>query len=448
MRIVFPAPKYQDLRYTFVTAPGVESAGIAFTVPASIGNPDGNDQRWLVKETWVPQDVSYLVRTRTRISLRPEFVINALIHAQETGMGVMFIHTHPQDSFPTFSSIDDEGEVNLRTLFEERAPGRPHFAMVVGHEGAQARRLGYPDLVDVRVLGRRLETITDRGFAKGDVDERYARQVAILSQKGQERLGKIRVAIVGFGGTGSVAAQQLAYLGIRDYLLIDTDRIEKTNLNRVVGATPSDIGRLKVEVARDHIMKILPEAAVRIETDDVCEENVVNMLTTVDAIMLCTDSHGSRAVVNKLAYQYLIPTINVGAYIDVTPMGEARLRGRVQLLAPGQACLLCHGLLDSDRVRFELQSDAERKRDPYGLPQGTTQPAAISINSVVASFAVTMLLQVMTQLDGDVRSLSYDGVDARVRELVAKCAPRCPDCADKYVAAGDTERLYYRSRAT
>ena len=447
MRVVFPAPKYQALQYTFVPAPGVETAGIAFTVAASIGNPEGVEIRRLVKEIWAPHAADYLVRTETRISLRPEFVINVLIHAQKTGMGVMFIHTHPRDDFPTFSPIDDAGEVSLRNLFEDRAPGRPHFAMVVGREGAQARRLGYPDLVEVQVLGRRLDAITDSSFAQGNADERYARQVAILSKRGQERLGTLRIAIIGLGGTGSLAAQQLAYLGVRNFLLVDTDRIEKHNLNRVVGAAPGDVGKLKIEVAREHILKIQTGALVCIEADDVAEERIVNTLTTVDAIMLCTDSHGSRAVVNKLAYQYLIPTVNVGAFIDVTPMGEARLRGRVQLLAPGQACLLCHGLLVSDQVRYELQSDAERKRDPYGLPPGTAQPATISINSTVTSLAVTMLLQVMTQLDGDVRSLSYDGVDARVRELVANCAPRCPDCADKYGAAGDTERLYYRSRA-
>lgn len=443
IKLVFPEPIYRHFNFHCTAAPGPETAGIAFTVGTELADVQGRDERRLVREVWLPEAEDYLIRTSVRIQLKAEYVLNALIHAQKKNFGAVFMHTHPSQEWPNFSETDDQGERSLRALFEARAPGRPHIAMVQGNFGAAARVLGTPEPVAISILGRRLAEVTSMDFDSSAPDVRYARQVAILSENGQETLGRALIVIVGLGGTGSLIAQQLAHLGFKHFLLIDTDKIEDTNLNRVVGASYKDIGKPKVEIARRLIQSINPEASVDIEVADVGEPRIVHRLTIADAIMLCTDSHGSRAVANKLAYQYLVPTVDMGAYIDVTESSGVRLRGRVQLLAPGLPCLHCYGLLDPNRVRYELQSPAQRKRDPYGLPEGAKQPAVISLNSTVTSLAVTMLLQTLTILDGEVRGLRYDGVSGQVRETTMDRNQKCPDCADKYAAAGNSERLIY-----
>ncbi len=444
--LVFPAPLYQRFKYTCVPSPGNETAAIAFTVGGDLTPAPNLSQRRLVKEIWLPKDDDYHERTPVSVALKPDYVLTALIHAQTHNYGVVFLHTHPMDDYPEFSSLDDNAEATLRTLFEQRAPGRLHMSVVVGTQGVAARVLGHNTPVIVSVLGRRLQVISSEADLTERHEGRYDRQVAVVSQKGQKRLAEFLVAIVGLGGTGSLVAQQLAYLGFRRFLLIDTDRIELTNLNRVVGAQPADIGTLKYDVAKWMIKSIQPDAQIETMIEDVCEEAAVRELAAVDAIICCTDSHGSRAVINKLAYQYLVPTIDMGARIDVSDDGDVSLRGRAQLLAPGEACLLCHELLNSDRIRYELQSAEQRKRDPYGLPPDTVQPAVISLNSTISSHAVTMLLQVLTSLDGEVRSVRYDGVLARARELIAQQVPTCPDCSEKYFAAGDSEPLFCRGR--
>ena len=71
-------------------------------------------------------------------------------------------------------------------------------------------------------------------------DPRYDRQVRLFGDHGQEMLGKAKVAIVGLGGVGFLLAEYLARLGVGHFVLVDPDRVESTNLPRLVGATRWD----------------------------------------------------------------------------------------------------------------------------------------------------------------------------------------------------------------
>ena len=148
------------------------------------------------------------------------------------------------------------------------------------------------------------------------------------------------VAVVGLGGTGSIVAQQLAQLGVGRLLLIDHDVVDRTNLNRLLGATPSDVGKLKVEVARAAVQAINPAAHCDALKGDVVDDAVAGRLTQMDFIFGCTDSMASRSVLNQLAYQYLIPAIDMGVAIHLVEGHIASVTGRVQMLAPGLACLV------------------------------------------------------------------------------------------------------------
>lgn len=79
--------------------------------------------------------------------------------------------------------------------------------------------------------------------------ERYSRNLGLLGANGQMNVRNTRVGIVGVGGLGSHVIQQLAYLGTRQFVVVDQDLVELSNLNRLVGARPSDVGSLKVDVA-------------------------------------------------------------------------------------------------------------------------------------------------------------------------------------------------------
>jgi molybdopterin/thiamine biosynthesis adenylyltransferase len=258
-------------------------------------------------------------------------------------------------------------------------------------------------------------------------------------------LQALRVGIVGLGGTGSIAAQQLAHLGVRDFVLVDPDHLELTNLNRVVGAGEADVGLPKSDVARRHIRAIAPTARVRSVVGDVVHSAVARELLDVDIILCCTDSHGSRSVIQQVAYQYLIPCIDIGSTITTEGGLITGIFGRVQLLGPDHACLWCTGLLDSEEVRRDMMSDFERKADPY--IQGTHEPApsVIALNGTVVSLAVTMLLGIVTPVPIGPRHLIYNASASTLRPVRAVARADCFICSRLGVLArGDLQPLFAR----
>ena len=92
--------------------------------------------------------------------------------------------------------------------------------------------------------------------------EQFARTALLLGEEGVERLGKARVAVFGIGGVGGYTAEALARSGVGHFLLVDSDRVAMSNLNRQIIATLDTVGRYKTQVMKERILSINPEARV------------------------------------------------------------------------------------------------------------------------------------------------------------------------------------------
>ena len=206
-----------------------------------------------------------------------------------------------------------------------------------------------------------------------------------------------------------------------------------------MGATRKDIGRPKVEVAAEAARRVNPQIEITAISGNIILSNDARHMLSSDFLFCCTDSHGSRAVINQIAYQYVIPTIDLGVRIQVRAGTVESVTGRVQMLAPGLPCLVCDELLDPEEVRRDLLSDEARARDPYIVGAVEPQPAVISLNSAVASLGVTMMLSAVTGLPVTARHqlvLFNKGV---VRAAAADPSPECVVCSLRGVLArGDT----------
>jgi len=310
--------------------------------------------------------------------------------------------------------------------------------------GIYARRLGDAAPVPTTGIGHVLAL----AVGEGDTGpEQYDRQVRAFGAEGQLALGRVKVAIVGLGGTGSVVAQQLAHLGVRNYVLIDPDTIETSNLNRLVGSLPDDVGLAKVSVAARQIRDINPSTNCTEVVGDVVDEVTASVLTEVDFIFGCTDSMASRAVLNQIAYQMLIPCIDVGVGIGVGEGVVRYITGRTQMLSPDLPCLVCTDKLDAEQVRRELLTDEQRKQDPYIVGAVVPQPAVISLNSTMSSAAITMFLAAVTGIPSEARMVIYDGVRGSLRPAAMAPRPHCIVCSyDGALARGQRWRLPTRSR--
>ncbi len=262
----------------------------------------------------------------------------------------------------------------------------------------------------------------------------------LFGREAQARLASLTVGIVGLGGTGSFIANELAHLGVQRFLLLDPDTVESSNLHRIIGGEPTDAeGTPKVNVAARSIRRIRPNAKVEAICASVLLQKYVRELTSVDSIFACTDSHGSRYVLNQLAYQFLIPVFDVGVAIAVSNRRLSHVFGRSQMLAPGLPCLTCLRTLDPEQVRRDLMSDFERQRDPYVIGDMAPQPAVVSLNGTVSSLTVTMFLAAYTGLPLEARHQLYDAVRGMVRPVAGQVNPTCVTCSsDGAFARGDS----------
>jgi molybdopterin/thiamine biosynthesis adenylyltransferase len=421
-RVRFPSPLYSNLASRLLDASGLESCAIGYAYY------DAHSETWIVADaSTVPED-AYEHRTCVSAVLKSSFLIEVANRSRVTGMAIIAIHTHPASpGHPLFSSVDDVGETELGSYFARRAAPVPHVTLVIGSEGCRARLLGNDDEIDVWEVGERLMLHSPmQGVSDQERDDR---QVRAFGAPGQRLLGRLHFGVIGAGGTGSLECQQLAHLGATRITVIDRDLVEETNLNRLVGSIPSDVGQPKVEVVARMIRAINPGATVVPLQADIVDEEVAKLIATFDFVLLCTDSHASRAVVNQAAYQYLVPVIDMGVSITVANGAVSHITGRVQMLAPGLPCLTCSGALDGEAIRREMQSPEQRAADPYVQGVREPQPAVLSINSTVSSLAMTMLLGAATPVPIKPRYQVYDGIRGRVKEMAVTVQPNCVVCS-------------------
>lgn len=124
---------------------------------------------------------------------------------------------------------------------------------------------------------------------------------------GQEALAAARVAIVGVGGLGCPAAQYLAAAGVGSLTLIDADHVSVTNLHRQILFGPDDIGRLKVDAARDALGRLAPGCSVTVVPDRLDAATASAVVDGHDVIVDATDTMPVRRVIESAAHSAGIP---------------------------------------------------------------------------------------------------------------------------------------------
>jgi hypothetical protein len=336
------------------------------------------------------------------LTLRPEVQQHVLQLAAQEGLSQVDFHTHPGDgSHVGFSGIDDRNEQTLAAYLAERLPGTL-YGSVVANRSSMAARIWKADDDDVRPKvipappwdGSVCSFNGDDDLAPFDV-ARFDRQISAFGRAFQARLQSLRVGVVGAGGIGSIIAEELARLGVRDWVVVDPDVVEASNLNRLVGSTVADVEDecSKVEVAARNIVSIDAAARVTALRCTVFTERALRALCECDVLIASTDNDASRLAVNALAAQYLIPVVHAGVNLGVRDdRSFDDISGEVAVPPLGTWCLLCAGIIDATRAAQDLARPEERALlRERGYLADVAAPAVYHLNGVVASLAVAEL---------------------------------------------------------
>jgi molybdopterin/thiamine biosynthesis adenylyltransferase len=249
----------------------------------------------------------------------------------------------------------------------------------------------------VRIAGNRLKVVAADGSRGAYVaPPQFDRQVRAFGREGQALLNQLKIGVIGAGGTGSAVFEQLVRLGVGNVMLVDDDTVDNTNLSRIHESSAVDLGQAKVDVLARRAAAIglggtVTPIQARLRTPEVARR-----LVDRDLVFGCTDDDFGRAVLSRLAYWYLIPTIDMGFVVDADEAGIRDLFGRVTVVAPGTACLVCRRRVDARRVAWEsLGSEERRTRVGEGYVPELPDPApsVVTYTTTVAGLAVNEMLE-------------------------------------------------------
>ena len=147
----------------------------------------------------------------------------------------------------------------------------------------------------------------------------------------QASLARIRVLVVGLGSVGLDVALRLAATGILNVGVMDFDSVETINLDRMIGATTTDVrlARSKVEVAARLMARAATakHPAIAMHDLSICEPAGMTVALDYDIIFSCVDRPWARGVLNALAFADLVPVLDGGIGIDAFDDGQMRNAG-------------------------------------------------------------------------------------------------------------------------
>lgn len=371
-------------------------------------------------------------------SITPRAVARAAIECDAEGLCLIWVHNHPESTTSVrLSRQDHRTAARVHPVLADLTDRRPVAAVVLGTSSAAGEvwtPAGAEPVDDVRVVGSPILELGPAPLPGMACDERFARQVLLLGEAGQRRLRELTVAIVGLGGGGSLIAQTLACLGVGTITLIDHDAIKRLNLSRIAGATPTDIGRLKVDVAARLVNSIDPTITIEPISGDVTYTEDAQVITAADVVFLATDTAFARHAVNLVCHQYLIPFFQVGAKVSTSPdsgqVTQIHVINRPFLFTSG--CMHCAAVIPLDKLQREQQDEETNLVQDYlgAAGRDIEDPSVITLNSIATSLATTDFLFTVTGLaqDPSPDALVAYPLERAMRSRPAPAVPGCLYC--------------------
>ena len=264
-----------------------------------------------------------------------------------------------------------------------------------------------------------MDTMDKKAFAS----EFYSRQVILneLGWKGQRKLAKSKVAVVGVGGLGTVSSLYLALAGVGYLRLIDQDTVETPNLHRQILFSLNDLHYPKVEVAAERLEKFNPLLETEPISENVNASNVERLLAGVDIVVDGLDNMMTRYAINRTCIKLGI-TYVFGAAVGI--------EGNLSVFAPPETgCLEC--LLPNMPDEDLLTCDT---RGVLGATPGI-------IGAMQAMETIKVLTGMGSPLKGKLMVCDFN--DMYFTTVDTAKAVNCPACHGALASLGGQERFVW-----
>ena len=240
--------------------------------------------------------------------------------------------------------------------------------------------------------------------------KRYSRHIIMgdVGSGGQRKLMQAKALIIGAGGLGSPAAVYLALAGVGTLGLVDFDVVELSNLQRQILHHTPDVGRPKLESAKDNIHAYNPDVNVVLHEVRLESDNAIDIISQYDLVVNGADNFATRYLVNDACYLLNKPLVDGSILI---------FDGQATVFLPGQGCYRC--LFPSPPPPGMVPNCAEA---------GVLGALTGLVGSIQATEALKYFLDIGESLSS--RLLLVDALSMNFREVRLKRNPNCPLCGD------------------
>lgn len=398
-------------------------------------------------------------RTPNTVTWRSELLPKMLSEARKNKWGVIKFHSHPSNVLH-FSDFDNESDLSLfPRIYDWLNTDINHASVIVGPDGDMQGRIvsksgNFYHISNIWLAGDDIRLLSSNSFSQRNDAPSFSERIQqTFGEKTFEILQGLTVGVVGCSGTGGPVIEQLTRNGVGELVLVDPDRIDHGNLNRIPYSTLSDAENNvpKVAMFKKAIENIGLGTTVDARHSDIFNRDVIKRLSDCDILIGCMDTVDGRHLLNKLATFYLIPYFDLGVKLVADGQGGiSEVCTQHHYLLPG-ASLLSRGVYDiqglqaSSLYRTDPEGYKEFRQSGYISGVNINRPAVASVNSTCVSIAINDLLarlhpyrNISNKDTGGYRvSLSH----MRVFQIKKSDTP-CSSFS-KYMGLGDVEPLLY-----
>lgn len=355
--------------------------------------------------------ISYIqceIREPDCITWNTELIYPLLIEADKKNLSFMKVHSHP-GGYAEFSETDNQSDRELfSSVLGWTQEVDQHLSCIVLPDGSIFGRiiddkLLFKDIESFTVVG---ENITKSFNSKSKNSlakiEANIRNHQTFGSATINILSNMTIGVIGCSGTGSIVIEQLARLGVGKLIIIDPDRVEKLNLNRILNTTlkHAEDNRYKVFVIKDAVESFGFNTEVKAYTDNIFDNPIaLKEISASDVIFGCVDTVDARNLMNLINSYYIVPLFDIGVRLDADGKGGIEaINGSLHYIKPGGSSLLSRGVYTSE----DISSAGNMRKNPehyksllkekYIKGVQVDSPAVISINMFYASMAVNEFL--------------------------------------------------------
>lgn len=474
--LILTEPQYQEIHQHLFPGDHDEHG---LVIAAGISE-SARGTRLLARDIFLAKDqIEYVPGQHGYRALTARFVAEKSGYCANENLCYLAVHCHGGDDWVAFSSDDIASHERGYPALLDITRGGPLGALVFAKNAVAGdiwTRNGRYKLDHATIIGSRIRKVFSKvSNSPRYIDPIYDRNARLFGDVGQEIISNLKVGIIGLGGGGSLLNEWFSRLGVGHIIAVDFDRVDLTNLPRIVGATELDalamltrsknpwlkhLGQRfathKVYVARRVAKQANPNIRYEAVVGNIVDEKTARQLIDVDFLFLATDTIQSRLVFNAIVHQYLIP----GAQIGIKPLvdkhhriDQIQVASRLVMPFPGGGCLSCNNLIPASQLSLEGLSDKERRAQRYIDDDEVAEPSVITLNALSAARAANDLMMIFTGLYSDQVNLGHLMEFAESRELryvKHRTNGQCLDCGETSSsrrARGDRARLPCRQHS-